>query len=532
MQKKVLYGTEARNAILSGVIKIVNAVKVTMGASGKNVLIGRAQYIEGFAVPYQTHVSKDGVTVARSLELSDPVENRGALMVKEAAYKTVQQAGDATTATCVLAGALIEGGINLVNNGANSQQVKKGIDAAVIEAVDQLKKLSTPVSGNNDRIFQVATVSANNDEFIGRLIADAFAKIGEDGVIDIEEGKSVNTEIKVADGYKFERGWVSPLFVNNKPKEICEFQDAFVLLYEKRINHHTQIEKALEIALKAGRPLIIVCEDAEDEGLAFLAMNNARAAIRVCVVKSPGFGESRREGMDDLAAITGATYISDLRGVGIKEVTASHFGTVSKAIISKDETVLIGGGGKKEEITALVNDLKMNLTQAKTEEEKFPIEKRIARLSGGVAVIHVGAATETEMKEKIDRVDDAVRATKAAISEGFVAGGGTAFLRIVNNEVPANKHVDFYKGWTLVFEALQTPLKQICDNAGAETDKILKQVKSTTGNNGYNVLTDTIEDLVGVGIIDSTKALRCALVNASSVAGMVITSECLIIDEY
>jgi chaperonin GroEL len=532
MQKKVLYGKEARQGILAGVKKIVNAVSVTMGGSGKNVLIGRAVYNEGFIVPMQTHVTKDGVTVAKSIDLSDQVENRGALLVKEAAYKTVQEAGDATTCCCVMAGTLIEGGLNLVDAGANSQQIKKGIDAAVIEVVSQLKKISTPVKGNNDRIFQVATVSANNDESIGRLIADAFEKIGEDGVIDIEEGKSVNTEIKLADGYKFDKGWISPVFINNKAKDICEYQDVLILLYEKKITHHTQIEKAMDVAMRSGKALLIICEDAEAEGLAFVAINNAKGTVKSCIVKSPSFGELRREGMEDLSAYTGATYFSDIRGRDIKTVTISDFGTAKKVIISKDETIIIGGGGEKKPMDDLLNDLRMNLAQAKNEEEKQPIEKRIAQLTGGVAVIHVGAATETEMNEKIDRVDDAVRATKAAIAEGFVAGGGTAFMRIVNNDLPREKHVDFYKGWNLVFDSLEAPLKQICDNAGAETKDIVLKVKSSTGNEGYNVISEKVENLVDAGVIDSTKALRCALTNAASVAGMVITSECLIIDEY
>ncbi len=556
MGKEILFGKTSRDRLLSGVKKITDAVRVTMGASGKCVLIGEMVYHEGWQHQLPTKVTKDGWTVTRYFELQDPIENRGAMMIKEAATKTVEEVGDATTCTCVLAESLITNGMKLIDEGANSQQLKKGMDAALEYVVAELKKISTPVRGDNERIRQIATVSANNDKAIGDLIAEAYSKIGDDGVIDIEPSKGINTEIKISDGFKFDRGWVSPFFVTNKAKESCEFENALIVLYEKKVTHHTQIERAIEISMQQGKPLVIICEDADEEGLAFLAMNNIQKRIRVCVVKSPEYAELRREMMEDIALLTGGTYIGDTKGVGVKEIELRHFGEAKKVVISKTETVIIGGKNDAEQLTDFVNDLKMNLAQAKTEEEKFPIEKRIARLTGGVAVIQVGAATETEMKylkDKLedavnatkaaiaegivpgggaalakDRVDDAVRATKAAISEGFVAGGGVAFAKI-DVMIEKTAKTDYGKGWVLINGVLKTPFKQICINAGVDGDEKLKEIIWKEQNIGYNVLTGEITDMVDSGVIDSTKALRCALTNAVSVAGMLLTSECSII---
>jgi chaperonin GroEL len=533
MVKEVYFGNESRKKTLVGVQGITNAVRVTMGGSGKCVLIGDGVYgANGMMVQLDTIVSKDGWTVAKHFELSDPVENRGAMMIKEAATKTVEQVGDATTCTCVLAESLITNGMELIDEGANSQLLKKGMDAALLYVVDELKKISTPVRGNIDRVRQIATVSANNDNVIGNLIADAVSKIGYDGVIDVEEGSGLNTEIKITDGYKISRGWESPLFITDRAKEVCEFENPLILLYEKKITHHTQIERAISISNSQQRPLVIICEAAEEEGLAFLAINNQRGNVRCCAIKAPEFGNLRREGMEDIALITGASYISDIKGIDIKEVNLSHFGQAKKIIISKNETVIIGGD-KGEEFNDFIADLQMNLTQAKTEDDKFPIEKRIARLSGNVALIQVGAATETELREKLDRVDDAVRATKAAIEEGFVAGGGIAFLNLSIGEFlenNVNENVDFKKGISLVDTATIAPLIQICKNAGLDGYEI-KNILCENPNTGkgYDVLTGEIIDMEKAGIIDSTKALRCALTNAVSVAGMVLTSECSII---
>lgn len=527
MTKTVLFKKESRDKLLVGVKGITDAVKTTMGAAGKCVMIGNGVYGNDGMVQLPTIVTKDGWTVTKHFELTDPAENRGAMLIKEAATKTVEQAGDATTCTCVLAEALITGGAELIDNGANSQLVKKGMDAALKYVVDELKKISTPARGSIERIRQVATVSANNDKEIGNLIADAFAKIGDDGVIDVEASNGYETTVKTSNGYKFDRGWVSPLFINNKSKESCEFDNPLILLYEKRVTHHTQIERAIQIATHQQKPLLIVCEDSDEEGLAYLAINTARGNIKCCVVKSPEFGDLRREGMEDLALITGGTYISDIRGIDIQKVDLMHFGTARKVIVTKTETIIIEGGKDNVEFDDFIAELKMNLTRAKTENEKYQIEKRIAQLNGSVAVIQVGAATETELKEKLDRVDDAVMATRAAVAEGFVAGGGTAFLRIT---APVDDTVgDFMNGWYLVFKAIESPMKQICLNAGVDADEKLKAVKKATGDFGYNVLTDKVEDMVKAGIIDSTKALRCALINAVSVAGMLLTSDCSII---
>jgi chaperonin GroEL len=526
MLKETRFNKEARDKLLSGVKKITDAVRVTMGANGKCVLIGESIFHDGL-MPLPTIVTKDGYTVTKHFQLPDMAENRGALMIKEAALKTVMQAGDATTCTCVLAEAILAEGMKLVDAGGNSQEIKRGIENAVEQAVKALTEMSTQIRDDNEKIFQVASVSANNDPAIGRMIADAFKKIGPEGVIDIEAAISPETEIKISDGYKFDRSWITPLFMNNKEKQVCEFNDALILLYDKRITHHTQVFRALEIANNQGRQLLVVCEDAADEGLAFLATNVYQKRARVCVVKAPAYGEERRIEMEDLALLTGATFIGDVRGVSIKEFEPEYFGSAKKVVVNKDETVIIGGGGDKEKLQDMLNELRMNLAQAKNEDEKAPIEKRIARLTGGVAVIQVGAATETEMKEKLDRFDDAVRATKAAIAEGFVAGGGTAFVRVANKiNIDDDRSLDFCNGQLLIMGALESPVRQMAANAGQNPQQIYDAVSVVNGDIGYNTASGQVEDLVKAGIIDSTKALRCALINAASVASLLLITEC------
>jgi chaperonin GroEL len=531
MSKVVLFGKENRDSLLKGVQKITDAIRCTMGAAGKNVLIGEMVYHEGWQVNLPTRVSKDGYTVSKYFELQDPVENRGAMLIKEAASKTVEEAGDSTTCTCVLAESLISNGMKLIDEGANSQELKKGMDAALDYVVSELTKMSTPVKGDTEKIRQIATVSANNDKVIGDLIAEAFSQIGDEGVIDVEESKGLKTEIKITDGYKFDRGWVSQMFVTNRAKDICEFENPLILLYQNRINHHTQLEAAIQISMSQQRPLLIIAEDCVDEGLAYLAINNARKQINVCAIKSP-FGTDRNEGMEDIALITGGTYISDIRGIDIKQVEFEHLGSAQKVIISKGETVIIRGSKDEAKFNDFVNDLRMNLAQAKTEEEKSPIEKRIARLTGKGAILKVGAATETELNEKLDRVDDAVRATKAAIAEGFVPGGGIAFLKIPLPIVKEDNDGDIMKGWNLIFSSIEAPFVQICENAGVHNNvyfKMVEDLKKEVGNIGYNVLSGKKEDMILSGVIDSTKALSSALRNAVSVAGMVLTSEASII---
>lgn len=536
MSKQVLFDKESRDKLLIGIKKITKAVACTMGANGKCVLISNAFYNQdGFQVQMPTIVTKDGYGVTKHFSLPDKAENRGAMIIKEAAQKTVDQAGDATTCTVVLAEALISGGMDLIDKGANSQQLKKGMDKALEYVAEELKKISIPVRGDNEKIKQVATISANNDIAIGELIAGAYEKIGDDGVIGIEASQTGKTDIKVFDGFKFDNGWqgISPFFVNKPAKETCEFDNPLILLYEKMITHHTQYEKALQVAQRENRPVLIICEDAREEGLAVLVTNKMRGNISVCVVKSPEFGINRQWAMEDIALLTGGEYISDSKGVGIKEMELKHFGEAKKVIVSAKETVIIGGGGNPLKLIKFVDELKETITEEKTEEERSFIEKRIARLTGGYAIIQVGAATETELNEKMDRVDDAVRATKAAIAEGFVAGGGTALMNVplyMNIRRHLKDNIDFQKGMALVQQTLSAPARQICDNSGADTNDIISRLhKSPDMGKGYNALTGEIVDMVEAGIIDATKALRCALTNAVSVAGMVLTSECSII---
>lgn len=518
MLKKVLFGKEAREKILSGVNKIADAVVTTLGPQGRCVLISQSMVVDYGIHNLPLYVTKDGYRTTRAFEINDdPFEQAGVLMAKECAQKTVDMAGDGTSSSILLLRAFVQKGMELINEGANPMELKKQIDKAIEIVVQQLKERATPIKGDIDRIRQIATISANNDPEIGGWIADAFAKIGDEGVIDLEASKGVRTEIKISDGYKWDQSWTSPLFITNREKQIVEFETPLILIYHNRINHHTQIMKALELCQQSGKPLLIICEDAVEEGLAFMVLNTLQGRVKVCAVKSPAFGEDRRIEMEDIAMLTGADYISDVRGINIKEIAKDNFGTAKKVIVTKDETIIIGGGGNKDSIESHVNELRMNLAQAKNEDEKAPIEKRIAKLKGGVAVIQVGAATETEMKEKLDRFDDAVRATKAAIAEGFLAGAGTSLLRVKS-------------GNNIVDSAMEMVLKQICLNAGVNADQILTQVKGLKGNVGYNAKTDVIEDLVDAGVIDPAKVLRCALQNASSSAGMILTSECLIVD--
>jgi len=517
MLKKTLYGPEAREKMLSGVKKIVDAIRVTLGPQGRNVVVAQSAVVDYGVHNLPLHITKDGATVARGFDLEDYFEKVGVMIIKECTTKTVDQAGDGTSSCAILAHAILQKSIEAINKGANPVELKKQIEVAVERVIYELKKISTPIKGDIGRIQQVATISANNDSEIGTWIADAFAKIGDDGIIDLEVSNGVKTEIKISDGYKWEQSWTSPLFITNREKQIVELENPLILIYHNRINHHTQIMKALELCQQTGKPLLIICEDAVEEGLAFMVLNTLQGRVKVCAVKSPAFGEDRRLELEDLALLTGGDYISDVRGINIKEITRDNFGTAKKVIVTKDETVVIGGGGNKEAIENHINELRMNLAEAKNEDEKYPIEKRIAKIKGGVAVIQVGAATETEMKEKLDRFDDAVRATKAAIAEGYVAGGGTTYLRIRS-------------GNEIIDHAMDSILRQICANAGVDHNQIVNQVKGLSGNMGYNAKTDKIEDLVDAGVIDPTKVIRCALTNAASSASMILTTEAMIVD--
>lgn len=526
MKKETLYGKEAREKVLAGVKKIAAAVKVTLGPLGRNVLIARQIYGDNYVShSLPIHITKDGHTTAQSFDTEDSFEKVGVRMVKEAAQQTVNQAGDGTTTTVVLLESILEEGMKRVEAGENPVQLKREIDEEVAWVVKEVKKMAVQVGDNNDDILNIATISANNDPEMGKMIANAFKKIGKDGVIDIEASQSVKTEIKMADGYRLSQSWIHPLFITNKEKQIIEFENPLILLYEKIVLHHTQMERALLMARNANRPLVIICEDAKEEGLSFL-LTNANVLppltkIPSVVVKSPSIGELRRLEMEDIALYTGGTYITDTKGVGIKEIEFENFGQADKVIINKDETVIIGGRSNHGEVEKQIGELQMDKARAKNEDEAAPIEKRIAKLKGGVAVIQVGAPTETEMKEKLDRFDDAVRATKSAIAEGYVAGGGSAFLNISGRMRPQG----------VVAVALQAPILRICENAGIDSDSILGEIvpRNEIGI-GYNAKSGKIENLIETGVIDPAKVLRCALQNAASSATMILTSECVIAD--
>lgn len=524
MNKRTLYGAEAREKILAGVRKISAAVKVTLGPLGRNVLIAKQIYGENYVShSLPVHITKDGYTTAKGFDLEDSFEKVGVLMVKEAAQKTVDQAGDGTTTTVVLLEAIVEAGIKMIEAGANPIQLKREIDDAVAYVVDDIKERSVQVGNDNDKIFNIATISANNDPEIGRMIADAYKQIGKDGIIDLEASQSVNTEIKIAEGYRFARSWESPLFITNKEKQIIEYENPMILLYEKMIIHHDQIMNALQIAMKSQRPLVVICEGGKEEGLAFMIINYHQGKAQSCIVKAPSFGEARRLEMEDIAVITGGTYITDTKGVGIKEMEYENFGQAKKIIINKDETIIIGGKANGDALEKLLNELKMDLTRAKNENEAAPIEARIAKLEGGVAVIQVGAPTETELKERLDRFDDAVRATKSAIAEGYVAGAGSLFFDCGAKMKPLTQ------GKSVIKEALMIPFKQICDNAGVDYFSVSSGKKIDFGH-GYNAKTDKWVDLVKDGVIDPAKVLRCCIQNAASAASMILTTECVIAD--
>lgn len=529
MQKKILVGKEARQVIFSGVKKVADAVVSTLGPMGRNCVISRCFPSQNGMQYYMPFVSRDGVTVARNITLDDQMENTGANLIKQAAEKTMTDAGDGTSTTCLLMRAILEKGIELVDAGANPQELKKGIDAAVTYVVSELKKMAVPIDGDIEKIRQVATVSANNDSVIGDLIAEAFAKIGNDGVIDIEESKSEKTEIVISDGIKIKRGWESQYFITDKVKMECVLNDPYILLYDKKISTVAQFGDALMPLIQNNKELLIICDESDGEALAGLAMNASNGSFRSCIIKCPEFGEKKREAMEDLAAITGATYISDEKGRSLKSVTEKDLGRAKKITIGKNETSITSPKGDKKEITNLLNNLKMDLIKAGV-QEKEQIEKRIAFITGKSAILYVGAATEVEMKEKKDRCDDAVRATKAAISEGYISGAGSAFLKI-ENTIQTETNADRNSGIAIVFEILKEPLKQICTNAGVDYEKILFIIECHPSKNaGYNAKTDRAEDLIVSGIIDPCKVLRCSLENAASASTMILTSETLIVD--
>jgi len=524
MAKQVKYNVEARDALKRGVDTLANAVKVTLGPKGRNVIIDKK-----FGSPA---ITKDGVTVAKEIELKDPIENMGAQMVKEVASKTADIAGDGTTTATVLAQAIVTAGIKNVAAGANPMDLKRGIDKAVTAIVANLKAQSQTVGEDNNKIKQVASISANNDEVIGSLIAEAMGKVGKDGVITVEEAKGTETEVKTVEGMQFDRGYLSPYFVTNADKMEAELENPYILIYDKKISNMKELLPILEKQVQTGKPLLIIAEDLDGEALATLVVNKIRGSLKVVAVKAPGFGDRRKAMLEDLAILTGGTVISEERGYKLENADLTYLGTAEKVVVDKDNTTVINGAGQSDDIKARVNQIKAQIETTTSDYDKEKLQERLAKLAGGVAVLYVGAASEVEMKEKKDRVDDALHATRAAVEEGIVAGGGVAFIRAIEAlEGMKGANDDETTGIAIVKRAIEEPLRQICENAGIEGSIVVQKVKEGTGDFGYNARTDVYENLISAGVIDPTKVGRVALENAASIAAMLLTTECVLADD-
>ncbi len=524
MSKQVKYNVEARDALKRGVDILANAVKVTLGPKGRHVIIDKK-----FGAP---SITKDGVTVAKEIELKDPIENMGAQMVKEVASKTADIAGDGTTTATVLAQAIVTAGIKNVAAGANPMDLKRGIDKAVRAVVENLKSQKQDVGDDFSKIKQVASISANNDDVIGEMIADAMKKVGTQGVITVEEAKGTETEVKTVEGMQFDRGYLSPYFVTNADKMEVELENPYILIYDKKISSMKELLPILEKQVQTGKPLLIIAEDLDGEALATLVVNKIRGSLKVAAVKAPGFGDRRKAMLEDIAALTGATVISEEKGYKLESAELTHLGQAEKLTIDKDNTTIINGFGKPEDIKKRVNEIKTSIEITTSDYDKEKLQERLAKLSGGVAVLYIGAASEVEMKEKKDRVDDALHATRAAVEEGIVAGGGVAFIRAIealNNLKGENE--DETTGIAIVKRAIEEPLRQICENAGIEGSIVVQKVKEGKGDFGYNARTDKYENLIGAGVIDPTKVGRVALENAASIAAMLLTTECVLADD-
>jgi chaperonin GroEL len=524
MAKQVKYNVEARDALKRGVDILANAVKVTLGPKGRNVIIDKK-----FGSPA---ITKDGVSVAKEIELKDALENMGAQMVKEVASKTADIAGDGTTTATVLAQAIVTAGIKNVAAGANPMDLKRGIDKAVAAIVTNLKGQSQTVGADNNKIKQVATISANNDDVIGSLIADAMAKVGKDGVITVEEAKGTETEVKTVEGMQFDRGYLSPYFVTNADKMEADLENPYILIYDKKISSMKELLPVLEKQVQTGKPLLIIAEDLDGEALATLVVNKIRGSLKVAAVKAPGFGDRRKAMLEDIAILTGGTVISEERGYKLENADLSYLGQAEKVVVDKDNTTIINGAGKSDDIKARVNQIKSQIESTTSDYDKEKLQERLAKLAGGVAVLYVGAATEVEMKEKKDRVDDALHATRAAVEEGIVAGGGVAFIRAIESlDKLKGDNEDETTGIQIVKRAVEEPLRQICENAGIEGSIVVQKVKEGKADFGYNARTDKYENLIGAGVIDPTKVSRVALENAASIAAMLLTTECVLADE-
>ena len=524
MAKEILFNIDARDQLKKGIDTLANAVKVTLGPKGRNVIIEKK-----FGAP---HITKDGVTVAKEVELADAYQNTGAQLVKEVASKTGDDAGDGTTTATVLAQAIVAEGLKNVTAGASPMDIKRGIDKAVAKVVDSIKGQAEKVGDNYDKIEQVASVSANNDPVIGKLIADAMRKVSKDGVITIEEAKRTDTTIGVDEGMQFDRGYLSAYFVTNTEKMECEMEKPYILIYDKKISNLKDFLPILEPAVQTGRPLLVIAEDVDSEALTTLVVNRLRSQLKICAVKAPGFGDRRKEMLEDIAVLTGGVVISEEKGLKLEQATIEMLGTADKVTVSKDNTTIVNGAGDKENIKERCEQIKAQIVSTKSDYDKEKLQERLAKLSGGVAVLYVGAASEVEMKEKKDRVDDALRATRAAIEEGIVPGGGVAYIRALDAlEGFKGDNVDETTGIDIIKRAIEEPLRQIVANAGKEGAVVVQKVREGKADFGYNARTDVYENLHAAGVVDPAKVTRVALENAASIAGMFLTTECVIVEK-
>ena len=524
MAKEILFNIDARDQLKKGIDTLANAVKVTLGPKGRNVIIEKK-----FGAP---HITKDGVTVAKEVELSDAYQNTGAQLVKEVASKTGDDAGDGTTTATVLAQAIVAEGLKNVTAGASPMDIKRGIDKAVAKVVDSIKSQAEKVGDNYDKIEQVASVSANNDPVIGKLIDDAMRKVSKDGVITIEEAKGTDTTIGVVEGMQFDRGYLSAYFVTNTEKMECEMEKPYILIYDKKISNLKDFLPILEPAVQTGRPLLVIAEDVDSEALTTLVVNRLRSQLKICAVKAPGFGDRRKEMLEDIAVLTGGVVISEEKGLKLEQATIEMLGTADKITVSKDNTTIVNGAGDKQNIKERCEQIKAQIAATKSDYDKEKLQERLAKLSGGVAVLYVGAASEVEMKEKKDRVDDALRATRAAIEEGIVPCGGVAYIRALDAlEGFKGDNIDETTGVDIIKRAIEEPLRQIVANAGKEGAVVVQKVREGKGDFGYNARTDVYENLHAAGVVDPAKVARVALENAASIAGMFLTTECVIVEK-
>ena len=524
MAKQIKFDLDARDGLKRGVDKLANAVKVTLGPKGRNVVIDKK-----FGSP---QITKDGVTVAKEIELSDAIENMGAQIIKEVASKTADQAGDGTTTATVLAQSIVTSGLKNVAAGANPMDLKRGMDKAVTVVVKSLEEQSQEVGTDYQKIHQVASISANNDDVIGKLIADAMTKVGKEGVITVEEAKGTETEVKTVEGMQFDRGYLSPYFVTDTDKMTVEMDNPYILIYDKKVSSMKDLLPILEKVVQTSRPFLIISEDLDGEALATLVVNKVRAGLKVAAVKAPGFGDRRKAMLEDIAALTGGRFISEELGMKLESTELSDLGGCERILIDKDNTTIINGGGEKSEITSRISQIKSQIETVTSDYDREKLQERLAKLAGGVAVIYIGAATEIEMKEKKDRVDDALHATRAAVEEGIIAGGGVAYIRATQKlDGLKGSNEDETTGISIIRRAIEEPLRQIVNNCGGDASVVVNKVREGSNDFGYNARTETYEPLIAAGVIDPTKVARVALQNAASAASMILTTECALIEE-